>query len=143
MCGSTPALPAGGEIVTDPPSYGSMPAMMFNRVDLPQPDGPTMLTNSPSATVKLTASMTVNLSPPPGAENRFVRLPTVMTADADGACLADCARLIRAISIEPRLPGLGPSTSRRRFKLRIDVSKQKHGAPTSESPKHRSVPSRS
>ena len=32
--------------------------MMFISVDLPQPDGPTMATNSPSPTLKLTPSIT-------------------------------------------------------------------------------------
>ena len=35
---------------------GSMPAMIFSRVDLPQPDGPTTLTNSPSASGSATRS---------------------------------------------------------------------------------------
>src|SRR2546423_1794187 len=34
--------------------------MMFNSVDLPQPDGPTMATNSPWSTLKLTPSMTAS-----------------------------------------------------------------------------------
>ena len=32
-----------------------MPAMSASSVDFPQPDGPTMLTNSPSATPKVTS----------------------------------------------------------------------------------------
>ena len=37
---------------TAPASGRSNPAIMFISVDLPQPDGPTMATNSPSATVE-------------------------------------------------------------------------------------------
>lgn len=39
-----------------------MPAINFIRVDLPQPDGPTMLTNSPSANAKLVGANAVILS---------------------------------------------------------------------------------
>src|ERR1043165_7826235 len=44
-----------------PSSALAKPAMMFMRVDLPQPEGPTMATNSPSATEKVTPSMTGSL----------------------------------------------------------------------------------
>src|SRR5689334_8629369 len=44
--------------VTLPRSGRSKPAMMFIKVDLPQPDGPTMATNSPSSTSKPTLSIT-------------------------------------------------------------------------------------
>src|SRR5687767_14240427 len=43
---------------TAPSSGCSKPAMMFISVLLPQPEGPTMATNSPSATVKLTSDTT-------------------------------------------------------------------------------------
>src|SRR6187455_3073637 len=43
---------------TEPRSGRSKPATMFISVDLPQPDGPTIATNSPSSTPKLTSSMT-------------------------------------------------------------------------------------
>src|SRR6202158_6296685 len=40
-----------------PPSEGaSSPAMTLSMVDLPQPEGPTIATNSPSLTVRLTRS---------------------------------------------------------------------------------------
>src|SRR5438874_9977478 len=39
-------------IRTSPRSAGSNPASTFRSVDFPQPDGPTMATNSPSPTVK-------------------------------------------------------------------------------------------
>src|SRR5204863_9474547 len=51
---STSALPLSGR---------SNPAMMFRSVDLPQPDGPTIATNSPSATEKLTPSTTASATP--------------------------------------------------------------------------------
>ena len=41
-----------------PASGRTKPAIMFMSVVLPQPDGPTMATNSPSRTVKLTSSTT-------------------------------------------------------------------------------------
>src|SRR5581483_1551642 len=43
---------------TAPASGATKPAIMFNNVDLPHPDGPTMATNSPSRTLKLTFSTT-------------------------------------------------------------------------------------
>src|SRR5579862_5548023 len=45
-------------IRTAPRSGRSKPAMMFSKVDLPQPEGPTIATNSPSRTSRLTRSMT-------------------------------------------------------------------------------------
>jgi hypothetical protein len=36
-------------IAISPPEISSSPATMRSRVDLPQPEGPTMTTNSPSA----------------------------------------------------------------------------------------------
>src|SRR5262245_34550984 len=47
-------------IVTEPASGWMKPAMMFMSVVLPQPDGPTMATNSLSRTEKLTSSTTGN-----------------------------------------------------------------------------------
>src|SRR5690242_12335039 len=41
-----------------PLSGRTNPAIRFNRVVLPQPEGPTSATNSPSRTLKLTCSMT-------------------------------------------------------------------------------------
>src|SRR5690606_30444225 len=41
-----------------PRSARSNPAMMLSRVDLPQPEGPTIATNSPSRTSKLTPPTT-------------------------------------------------------------------------------------
>ena len=45
---------------------------MFIKVDLPQPEGPTMATNSPSATLKLTSSITGRLPLP---EAKLLRMP--------------------------------------------------------------------
>ena len=58
--GMSPALPVGARTgspstSTSPPDGCSMPAMSASSVDFPQPDGPTMLTNSPSATPKVTS----------------------------------------------------------------------------------------
>lgn len=56
----SPALPVGARTgspstSTSPPDGRSIPAMSASSVDFPQPDGPTMLTNSPSATPKVTS----------------------------------------------------------------------------------------
>src|SRR5581483_3449607 len=45
---------------TAPESGWMNPAIMFIRVDFPQPEGPTTATNSPSPTVKLTSSTTAS-----------------------------------------------------------------------------------
>src|SRR5262245_9685384 len=58
-----------GPLTTSPsmrtsPRVGAMkPAMMFRMVDLPQPDGPSRHTNSPSRTERLMSSRTVMLPP--------------------------------------------------------------------------------
>src|SRR6516162_9453881 len=77
------ALPACPATSTQPASYDSIPARMFSRVDFPQPDGPTMLTNSPGSTVRLIESRTVKLRSPPGAKKSFRKFRTAM-ADGDG-----------------------------------------------------------
>src|SRR6476469_6020880 len=41
---------------SSPSEMSSSPAIMLSVVDLPQPDGPTRITNSPSAIVRLTSS---------------------------------------------------------------------------------------
>src|SRR5690348_10818672 len=56
--------------------------MMLSKVDLPQPDGPTMATNSPSPTLTVISSMTTRGAAPPGDGNRFVRRSTAMMAAA-------------------------------------------------------------
>src|SRR5690348_1451963 len=58
--------------VTVPASGVSKPATMFNSVDLPQPDGPTMATNSPSATSRPTPSITGST---PVADANALRTP--------------------------------------------------------------------
>src|SRR6185436_17127416 len=55
--GSTP-LTIRPSIATVPALTPSSPATMRNRVDLPQPDGPTTTTSSPSATAQLTPCTT-------------------------------------------------------------------------------------
>ena len=42
--------------VTEPPVGRSRPPSMWSKVDLPEPDVPTMATNSPSSTLRLTPS---------------------------------------------------------------------------------------
>ena len=42
-----------------PPEMSSRPATMRSKVDLPQPEGPTMTTNSPSLMLALRSWMTV------------------------------------------------------------------------------------
>ena len=55
------------------PSLGrSRPATRLRMVLLPQPEGPTMATNSPGRTSRLTRSIAVSQEPPPGAVNRLV-----------------------------------------------------------------------
>jgi hypothetical protein len=48
---------------TSPESGVSKPASTLSRVDLPQPEGPMMATNSPSPTEKLTSSSTATAPP--------------------------------------------------------------------------------
>ena len=60
----------------------SMPAMMFNKVDFPQPEGPTMLAKFPSSTFRLIESRTTNSFPSIGELNFFVRLFTATTVEA-------------------------------------------------------------
>src|SRR5919198_3292439 len=76
-----------------------MPAMMFSSVDFPQPDGPTMLTNLPSSTLRLMSSRTMNWVSLPGLENFFVRLRTVIAVDSIGSDLTVGCDLTRAISM--------------------------------------------
>ena len=74
-----------------------MPAMIFSRVDFPQPDGPTILTNLPSPTVRLMSWRTTKSSPDPGLGKRFVRLSTVMADDAVAFCLTGSPAMAGAI----------------------------------------------
>src|SRR5262249_11048001 len=46
----------GASILSVPPDWVSRPARMRSRVDFPQPEGPTMQTNSPGAMLRLTSS---------------------------------------------------------------------------------------
>src|SRR5688500_12078082 len=68
-----------------PRSARSKPAMTLSKVDLPQPDGPTIATNSPSPTSKLTSSTT-------GSSPKLLLTPSTTI------CLSDIAPLYR---IEP------------------------------------------
>src|SRR5918999_2879892 len=60
-----------------PPEISSIPAIMLRSVDLPQPDGPTRMKNSPSAMVK-SASFTATV---PSAK-RLVTLWSAISAIA-------------------------------------------------------------
>ena len=52
------SLTASSSMMTDPLVMSSSPAMIRNKVDLPQPDGPTKTQNSPASTVRSTPWMT-------------------------------------------------------------------------------------
>src|SRR6185369_16065394 len=60
--GSGP-LTTSPSIRTSPRVGATKPAMMFRMVDLPQPDGPSRHTNSPSRTERLMSSRTLMLPP--------------------------------------------------------------------------------
>ncbi len=51
-------------MTTVPASGRTKPAIRFISVDFPQPEGPTIATNSPSPTLKLTLSMTASVPCP-------------------------------------------------------------------------------
>ncbi len=67
MSGGTPPCTGRSPIVMRPSVTGTSPAINPSSVDLPQPDGPTMLTKRPGATVKLTSRTAV--SSPVGVSN--------------------------------------------------------------------------
>src|SRR5690606_29343697 len=68
---------------TAPRSGLTNPAMILSNVDLPHPEGPTMATNSPSRTAKLTSSTTAS------APNPLLRPSTAIFTSADIAPLHD------------------------------------------------------
>src|SRR5688500_16794345 len=55
--------PSGCRTSMEPPVDGNRPLTIFRNVDLPQPDGPTMLTNSPSRISMSTPSTARSRSP--------------------------------------------------------------------------------
>src|SRR6185369_15640253 len=57
----------------EPSSGRTKPAMMFISVDLPQPEGPTIATNSPSPTDSDASSTTASVSRPDGNDLRMPR----------------------------------------------------------------------
>src|SRR5580698_86954 len=57
-------------MLTTPPSARMKPAIRFSRVDFPHPEGPTMATNSPSPTVRLTSSITLSC---PRSDGKLLR----------------------------------------------------------------------
>src|SRR5687768_498999 len=78
---------AAPSIVIRPRSGRSNPAMMLSSVDLPQPEGPTMATNSPSRTSKLTPSTTDSA-------------PNPLLTPSTTICLSDIAPLHRVEPLE-------------------------------------------
>src|SRR5688572_20602020 len=70
-----------------PRSGRSNPARMFSKVDLPQPEGPTIATNSPSRTSKLTPSTTDSV-------------PNPLLTPSTTICLSDIAPLHRVEPLE-------------------------------------------
>src|SRR5947209_3805817 len=68
--------------LTSPRVAGSRPARIFKRVDFPQPEGPTMATNSPSPTVK---SIPSRASTVPRAVPYSLRRPFTWITSADRA----------------------------------------------------------
>src|SRR5579872_4322140 len=68
---------------SSPEVMSSRPAIMLSVVDFPQPDGPTRMTNSPSAISRLKSS---TASPPSG--KRFVMCSSVIDAIVVLLCLA-------------------------------------------------------
>src|SRR5688572_19645194 len=61
-------------MTTRPASGGMKPAIIRISVDLPQPEGPTMAMNSPSATCRLTSSTTDNA---PLSVAKLLRSPAI------------------------------------------------------------------
>ena len=88
---------------TSPSVGSSRPAMMLSKVDLPQPEGPTRMRNSPGATWMSTRRRTSTLlSPLP----KRLLMPAISSDDAmieSLLCTFTC----------PRKPGKGPATRRR------------------------------
>src|SRR3954470_12360430 len=80
----------------------SKPATMYNRVDLPQPDGPRMVTNSLRRTLRL-KSTSASVSPLPSSERNDLARPSqriMSSAVASGA--APAAAYSRDIGRPPR-----------------------------------------
>src|SRR5437762_13302611 len=56
-----------------PPDNGRRPAMQFNAVDLPHPDGPSSATNSPRRIVIVSSLSAATAGPPAPAKRRVTR----------------------------------------------------------------------
>src|SRR3954451_11232704 len=96
-----------------PPLTVSRPAMMRSRVDLPQPDGPTKTTNSPSATLRSTAWITV-IDPK-------VFLMPLSVSSAIVASLANSSR-----SFHPRIGDAGGDEALQENKHQRDGGERHH-----------------
>src|SRR5438874_2156633 len=75
--GWTPSTPRPSSVMR-PAVTGASPAMRPSRVDLPQPDGPTIDTNSPPLISNETSSMAVNSRASRGSANRRVTCSRTM-----------------------------------------------------------------
>ena len=75
------------------------PAMTFSIVDLPQPDGPSRQTNSPSPTSRLMSSSTLRLAP---SRSNTMLIPSARSLAAR-ACMvsADAGRAALVIRVAP------------------------------------------
>ena len=82
-------------IATVPLLIDSRPAIMRSSVDLPQPDGPTKTTNSPSS-ISRSTDLTAVIEPPPNV-------------------LLNCLRPIDPICFRARFPGPDLAQSPRQF----------------------------
>src|SRR4029077_13034479 len=111
-CGPLIGAPA---IVTRPWKLSINPPMMLNRVDLPQPDGPMIDTNSPSRTAKAMRSSAA--SEPSGVRNSLARPSTTRSGSDSGAAAADgcegekpvgTARCAAILALEPARAGKPP-----------------------------------
>ena len=65
---------------TSPESSSSKPLMQRSNVVLPQPEGPSRVTNSPALTARETSSSAVTV-PPSGAVNRLTASSTSATGE--------------------------------------------------------------
>src|SRR5581483_5049034 len=72
---------------TVPPSGRLSPATMLSRVDLPQPDGPTMARNSPGATSNDTRSSAVKGPAAPWLKRRVTSRTAITGAAPAGAAV--------------------------------------------------------
>src|SRR5207245_663719 len=112
-CGPLIGAPA---IVTRPWKLSINPPMMLKSVDLPQPDGPMIDTNSPSRTAKAMRSRAA--SEPSGVRNALARSSTTRSRSNGGVAAAadgrqgeepvSTARSSAILALEPARAGKPP-----------------------------------